>query len=115
MTETMEHNEKAAADCDCPGCYLNDKYEADYAAYEKLKPYITFKIPANNLEQAVKVEDWLNARQAEGYELTAAHEGIMFMRAIPPQGVTQRDVIMEVLRRRKLNEAEFPDTIGPVQ
>ena len=111
--ETMDHIENAS--CDCPGCFLNEKYEAEYAAYLKLKPYITFKIPVNNLEQAGQVEDWMNARQAEGYEMTAAHEGIIFMRSLPPQGITQRDVIMEDLRRKKLNEAEFPDTIGPVQ
>jgi hypothetical protein len=117
--ETMEHNENVK-ECDCPGCYLNAKYEAEYAAYEKLPPYITSAIPkfdgeTDRVTSAVKVQKWLNERQAEGYELTAAHEGIIIMRSIPPQGITQRDVIMEVVRRKKLNEAEFPDTIGPVQ
>jgi len=118
--ETMEHNETDK--CDCPGCYLNTKYEAEYAAYEKLPPYITMEMPERAHQAGVlldnrqeNIQNWLNERQTEGYEMTAVHDGLIFMRAIPPQGITQRDIIMEVLRRKKVNEVEFPATIGPVQ
>lgn len=112
--ETMEHNETNPEVCDCPACHLNAIYEADYTKWEKLPAYITFDM-TDISASAIQIS--LNEKQAEGYEMTAIHGGIIFMRSIPPNPITQRDVIMEILRRKKINEVENGDfdTVGAMQ
>lgn len=113
--ETMEHNDSEK--CDCPACYLNAIYEEAYVKWEKLRAYITMDMPDREVVREEKIQEWLNARQKEGYELTAVHDGMMFMRSIPPPIISQRDLIMELFRRKRINEAEGGDfpTVGTMQ
>lgn len=101
-----------AINCDCPACDANKKYEVEYDKYLQRKPYIIFSM--TDIEENV-IETWLNDNQKRGYEMTAAHNGLIIMRAVPPQPPTARDVITEVLRRQKEASDEIGPTIGPVQ
>jgi hypothetical protein len=103
-----------AANCDCPACDANKKYEIEYDLYLQRKQYITFEMkpPAQGRPtatgQTATIENWLNENQSRGYEMVAAHNGLVFMRAMPPNPPTARDVIAEALRRQK-EAGEGPD------
>lgn len=100
MTVTHATDDK---NCDCPACDLTREYIADYEAYKKKKPYITFEMGSSKNHE--EMEDWLNKNQADGYELTAAHRGVLIMRSVPPQPPTPQQVIAEVQRRQQKGDA----------
>ena len=113
--ETVEHIENDES-CDCPACFVSKKYQADYESYLKLIPYISFEMTTrDNMGREFNISSWLNENQIRGYELTAAHDGLLIMRAQPPIPPTARDIIMEYNRRVEINKDDFGPTIGMIQ
>ena len=102
----IEH-ELENEECGCPACDLTASYLKRFDEYKTRKAYIAFKVNSSS------IEDELNACQRRGYELSATERGIVIMRSVPPEAPTARDILSEVLKRKKATVVIGGDTIGP--
>ena len=106
--ELMSHteHEPEVDDCGCPACDLTKIYLKKFEAYKTRKAYVAFKANSSSIEAE------LNMWQGRGYELSTFDKGIVIMRSVPPEAPTARDVLSEVLKRKKSTEIIGGDTIG---
>lgn len=101
----IEH-EPEVKECGCPACDLTDAYLKKFDDYKIRKAYVSFKANSSTIESD------LNMWQKRGYELSILNKGIVVMRSVPPEAPTARDILLEVLKRKKATEIIGGDTIG---